>query len=123
MATQREPGPGPIRKREWTSIAAKYLAGRRVILHTDGARAYKLKVDQVVHCNVVHKKTKVKKNGKVYWEKPRYTKIYDLMLPTGQKFKVTSGTQIIDRCWRHLRSHLQYTARAPGNPIMTRKMR
>ena len=59
----------------------------------------------------------------VYWEKPRYTKIYDLMLPTGQKIKVKSGTQIIERFWRHLRSHLQYTARAPGNPIMTRKTR
>ena len=45
------------------------------------------------------------------------------MLPTGQKIKVKSGTQIIDRFWRHLRSHLQYTARAPGNPIMTRKTR
>ena len=61
MTTQPAPGPGPIRKREWTSIAAKYLAGRGVILHTDGARAYKLKVDQVVHCNVVHKKNKGQK--------------------------------------------------------------
>ncbi|OLQ12516.1 hypothetical protein AK812_SmicGene3590 [Symbiodinium microadriaticum] len=59
-----------------------------VILHSDGARAYKLKVPGVMHCNVVHKKTKVKVNGKVRWMKPHYTKVYSLKLPTGDQIKV-----------------------------------
>ncbi|CAE7809617.1 unnamed protein product [Symbiodinium necroappetens] len=60
----------------------------KVILHSDGARAYKLKVPGVMHCNVVHKKTKVKVNGKVRWMKPLYTKVYSLKLPTGDQIKV-----------------------------------
>ena len=61
---KRAPGPGAMRKVEWKPIATKHLANRKVILHSDGARAYKLKVPGVMHCNVVHKKTKVKVNGK-----------------------------------------------------------
>lgn len=49
--------------------------------------------------------------------------MYDLKLPDGQKLTVKSGTQIIDRCWRHLRDHLRYTPRKPGNPILERKIR
>ncbi|CAE7422532.1 unnamed protein product [Symbiodinium pilosum] len=74
-AKKRAPGPGPIRKRDWKPIAKKHLEGKNVILHTDGARAYKMKLSQVI------------------WEKPRYTKIYKLKLPTGQKLTVKSGTQ------------------------------
>ena len=67
------PGPGPITKRDWAPIAKrdwapiakKVLANRKAILHSDGARAYKLKLPQVLHCNVVHKTKKVKINGKV----------------------------------------------------------
>ena len=58
------PGPGPIRKRDWKPVAKQYLEVRRMVLHTDGARAYKLKLDQVERCNVVHKKKQVKANGR-----------------------------------------------------------
>ena len=34
-----------------------------------------------------------------------------------------ASTQIIDRCWRHLREYLRYATRKPGNPILTRKIR
>ncbi|CAE7394603.1 unnamed protein product [Symbiodinium pilosum] len=61
---QRSPGPGPIRKRDWSAIGNRHLANRKVILHSDGARAYKLKLPQVMHCNVVHQKKKAKINGK-----------------------------------------------------------
>ncbi|OLQ09706.1 hypothetical protein AK812_SmicGene6651 [Symbiodinium microadriaticum] len=64
LTKPRSPGPGPIRKRDWKPVAKQYLEGRRIVLHTDGARAYKLKLDQVQHCNVVHKKKQVKVNGK-----------------------------------------------------------
>ena len=45
----RAPGPGAIRKRDWAPIAQKHLANRNVVLHTDGARAYKLKLPGVLH--------------------------------------------------------------------------
>ena len=63
----RAPGPGPIRKRDWKPIAHKHLLGRRVILHTDGARAYKMKLDKVIHCNVVHKQKKKIVRGKAWY--------------------------------------------------------
>ncbi|CAE7826793.1 unnamed protein product, partial [Symbiodinium sp. CCMP2592] len=95
----------------------------KVVLHSDGARAYKLKVPGVMHCNVIHKKKKVKVDGKVRWVKPHYTKVYSLKMPTGDQMKVKSGTQIIDRFWGLLRSHIKHTARTPGSPILTRKIR
>ena len=64
MTKKRAPGPGPIRKRDWRPIAQRHLAGKGVILHTDGARAYKMKLAQVIHCNVVHQKKKTNVNGK-----------------------------------------------------------
>ncbi len=54
----RAPGPGPIRKRDWAPLARRHLEGKKVILHTDGARAYTLKVPGVLHDNVVHMKKK-----------------------------------------------------------------
>ncbi|CAK0826659.1 unnamed protein product [Prorocentrum cordatum] len=55
-AKRGAPGPGPIRKRDWAPVASKWLKNRRVILHTDGARSYKMKVGDVLHDWVVHKK-------------------------------------------------------------------
>ena len=58
------PGPGPIKKRDWVPIANKYLKNKNVVLHSDGARAYKMTFPGVIHCNVVHKKKKQMVNGK-----------------------------------------------------------
>ena len=55
--------------------------------------------------------------------KPHYTKVYSLKLPTGDQIKVKSGTQIIDRFWGLLRSHIKHTDRTPGSPTLTRKIR
>ena len=55
----RAPGPGPIKKTDWAPIAAKFLKNTKVILHTDGAKSYRLKttpVDRILHDWVVHKK-------------------------------------------------------------------
>ena len=41
--TPRAPGPGPTFLTDWEPIAEKHLKGRKVFLHTDGVRAYKLK--------------------------------------------------------------------------------
>ena len=64
LTTPRSPGPGAIRRRDWEPIARKHLLNRSVVLHTDGARAYKLKLPGVLHDNVVHKKKKIQVNGK-----------------------------------------------------------
>ena len=60
----RAPGPGPMRKRDWAPTASKYLKGCNVVLHTDGARAYKLKLDGVIHDNVCHSKKRIGHGGR-----------------------------------------------------------
>ena len=126
----------------------KHIAGRKVILHSDGARAYKLRLPDVRHCNVVRKKKRIVINGKAsnsdlncfncllrdlldsvipvcqaVWVKPHYTKQYDVKLPDGKKVRVKSGAQIIDRFWNTLRSHLKHTNRIPGSQVLLRKLR
>ena len=108
-AKRRAPGPGPIRKRDWAPKASRWLKHRRVILHTDGARSYKLKIDGVLHDWVVRKKKRVKLGGKWVWLKPAFTKIRyhnvpDQSKPRGTKrLWVKCGTQVIDRAWGELR--------------------
>ena len=75
MTKARAPGPGPIQKSDWTPIATRFLKNKQVILHTDGARTYKLHVPGVLRDNVVHKKKRVLVQGKYTWVKPHYTKV------------------------------------------------
>lgn len=107
LTAKRSPGPGPITRRDWAPIAARHLKDREVILHTDRARAYKMKINGVIHDNVVHKKKKVIVKGKARWVKPHYTKVYVHKLPNGKEVKVRAGTQIIDRFWGMLRQTLR----------------
>ena len=103
VTSARSPGPGPIAKRDWKPVAKKFLEGRSVILHTDGAKAYKTKIPGVIHDNVVHKKKRIVVRGKAVWVKPHYTKTRTHKLPTGKTVTVKAGTQIIDRFWGHIR--------------------
>eukprot|EP00971_Amphidinium_carterae_P135495 2684628-Amphidinium_carterae.1 len=68
----RAPGPGPIRKTEWAQIAERAFQPlvRPIVMHTDSAKAYQLKLKNVHHTKVVHQKKKV--NG--VWIKPYFTK-------------------------------------------------
>ena len=91
--------------------------------HTDGARAYKLKISGVIHDNVVHKKKRVIIKGKAKWIKPHYTKIYKHKLPDGKHVVVKAGTQIIDRFWGLLRQSLKHICRKPGSVLLQRKIR
>ena len=34
----RAPDPGPLLKRDWQPIAAKYVEGQRVVMHADSAK-------------------------------------------------------------------------------------
>ena len=119
----RAPGPGPITKRDWKPAAKKFLQGKDVILHTDGAKAYKMKIPGVLHDNVMHKKKKVIVKGKQVWVNPKYTKGWTHQLPTGQKFRVKAGTQIIDRFWGHLRAYLKHAPRKIGSSALAVKVR
>jgi hypothetical protein len=123
---RRAPGPGPIRKRDWAPLARKWLKGRSVILHTDGARSYKLKVDGVKHDWVVHSRKSVTINGVQRWVKPHYSKLRWHMVEDGaqkKKLWVKSGTQIIDRCWQGLRKHLGTLSTGPKSKALTHKVR
>ena len=103
----RAPGPGAVQKVEWRPIASKHLKGRHIILHTDAARSYTVKVDQVLHDNVVHAKKRKIINGKPTWVRPTYVKVVSHRLPgTSKMVKVKAGTQIIDRAWRFLKQRL-----------------
>ncbi|CAE7843474.1 unnamed protein product, partial [Symbiodinium microadriaticum] len=100
------PGPGPIKKRDWAPVARKHLMNKNVVLHSDGARAYTMEFPGIKHCNVVHKKKRQVVNGKAVWVRPHYTKNYVIDIPEQGKVTVKSGTQIIDRFWGTLRTHL-----------------
>ncbi|CAK0830227.1 unnamed protein product, partial [Prorocentrum cordatum] len=120
---RRAPGPGPIRKRDWKPIAKRHLENREVVLHTDGAKAYKLKIPKVLHDNVVHMKKKVTLRGVARWIKPKYSEVVAHRLPTGEQMYTKSGTQIIDRFWSHLRKHLQSRTHRVGTLAATRRIR
>ena len=96
---ERAPGPGPITLALWRPIAAQYLSGRALILHTDSARAYKERIPMVRHTSVVHQLKKVGKK----WIQPSFVKTFMMRLPGGKKVKIRSGTQTIDGFWTHLR--------------------
>lgn len=120
---RRAPGPGPIRKRDWKPIADKVLKNRNVVLSTDGARTYRLKVPGVLHTWVIHKKKRIYIAGKWKWVRPNYVKLFTHTLPTGKKLKVKGGTQIIDRFWGFLRRHLGQMNRQPGSATLARRIR
>jgi hypothetical protein len=103
----RAPGPGAVRKVEWKPLAKKWLQGRQIILHTDSAKSYKLKVPDVLHDRVVHKKKRVKVGTKFRWIAPKYVEMQRHKVPGSKKvIKCKSGTQIIDRCWKFLKARL-----------------
>ncbi|CAK0883637.1 unnamed protein product [Prorocentrum cordatum] len=127
-AKRRAPGPGPIRKRDWAPAASKWLKNRRVILHTDGARSHKMKVDDVLHDWVVHKKKRVQVGGKRVWLKPAFTKVRyhdvpDENKPSGTKrLWAKRGTQLIDRAWGDLRKAVgKGNAKTVGSVLLRNK--
>ena len=81
---------------EWKALANKLLRSRRVVLHTDSAKSYKLKVDGVIHDRVVHCNKRVQVNGTFRWLKPHYVKLVTHKIPHSERtITVKSGTQIV----------------------------
>ena len=68
----KAPGPGAIRKVEWRALARKHLKDRCVILHTDAAKSYRLRMPGVLHDHVRHCKKRQKIKGKWVWKAPTY---------------------------------------------------
>jgi hypothetical protein len=115
LTTKRAPGPGPIKKLDWAPLAKKHMEGKKVVFHTDSAKAYKLRVRNVLHDRVVHKKKKIIVKGKTFWTKPKYVQLKSHKLPGGKSLKVKTGTQVIDRCWRFLKERLHDVHAPPGS--------
>ena len=65
----------------------------------------------------------VKRNGKFVWLQPKYVKLFSHKLPDGRVLKVKGGTQVIDRCWRHIRSFLGSRAHKFGSMGMRNRIR
>jgi hypothetical protein len=124
---RRAPGPGPIRKRDWRPLARRWLHGRRVILHTDGAKTYLMKIDGVKHDWVVHSRKRMVINGRSIWVKPKFSKVrWHNIAPYGapkKKLWVKCGTQIIDRAWGMLRKHKGSLGTGPNSLALKRRIR
>ena len=119
----RSPGAGAIRKRECKPLARKWLVNRHVVLHSDGARSYKLKVQGVVHDAAVHKSNRKIVKGKVVWIKPNYSKVEKHILPGRHVLFVKSGTQIVDRFWQKARKHIKHSGLPVGSPGLRVRIR
>ena len=103
ITVARAPGPGAIKKSDWKPFLLGRLQNRRVILHSDGARSYKMRAPGVLHDTIVHARKRVKLGGKWVWTRPQFSKVVSHKLPTGGAIKVKAGTQIIDRAWQLLK--------------------
>jgi len=99
------------------------LQGRHIILHTDGARAYKTKVNGVAREAIAHCKKRARTKGKRSWKDPVYTKLVVQTLPDGTKVRVKAGTQIIDNSWRSIKSCLKGLSLKPGSLRMVAAIR
>ena len=104
-------------------MAKKHLQNRMVILHSDGARTYKLKVPGLLHDMAIHKKKLVIRNGQRIWLNPKYSELRTHTTPDNTTVHVKTGTQIIDRFWQHLRSHLGRMKRTTGSSTLEARIR
>ena len=120
---QRAPGPGAIKRIDWAPFARTHLQNRNVILHTDKAKAYAMKIPGLLHDSVRHGKKRVKVGGKWVWKKPVYTKLRLHKLPDGRKVRVKAGTQIIDRAWRFILAHMVGVSAPPGSRTLAAVVR
>ena len=125
LTVSKAPGPGAIRRVEWKTIGQKHLENRRVVLHTDSAKSYKLALPGVIHDRVVHCKKRVRKNGKLVWLQPKYVTLVKHVVPkTKRKLTVKSGTQVVDRCWRFLKDRVQINQHCrAGSKLLRAKLR
>ncbi|CAK0822912.1 unnamed protein product [Prorocentrum cordatum] len=109
------PGPGAIKKTDWAPFLQSRLEKRKVTLHSDGARSYKMRASGLVHDHVVHCEKRKKIGRKWVWLKPVHSKVVTHKLPDGSKIRVKAGTQITDRAWRSIRTLIGTRTDLPGS--------
>ena len=117
---------GRSKKVDCPPVAKKYLQHKKVILHTGGAKSYRLKttfVDGILHDRVVHKKKKITVGGKTVWVRPKYVRLFVHKLPDGRVLCTKGGTQIIDRFWQFLRAHIGTRSDKVDSSSMTARVR
>ena len=89
------------------ALADKWLRNKQVVLHTDAAKSYRMKVAGIIHDNVVHQRKKVKVKGVWKWQLPKYVRLVSHSIPgSKKKMTVKAGTQVIDRAWRFLKERI-----------------
>ncbi|CAK0871222.1 unnamed protein product [Prorocentrum cordatum] len=104
---------------DWAPLSKKWLKGRNVTFHTDGAKSYKLKQPGVVHDWVVHQKKRKPVNG----NKKRYHDVPEpLSAGAKKRIWVKTGTQITDGIWRELRRFVG-KKKAVGSALVKQKVR
>ena len=123
VTVKRSPGPGPVKKVDWAPFAEKHLANKRIVLHTGSAKTYLLKVDGMLHDNVVHKKKKKFIKGKFVWFRPKYTKLFVHKIPGGRTLHVKGGTQVVDRVWRFVEDGMKGQTAKVGSVTIAAKIR
>ena len=110
ITVKRASGPGAVRRVEWKKLAQDLWRDCLIVLHTDSAKSYKLKVPGVLHDRVVHCKKRVKVRGKWRWLQPHYVRLVRHKIPgaKGKALMVKSGTQIVERVWRFLKDRINH---------------
>ena len=95
-----------------------------MIFHTDSAKAYKLKLPNVVHDSVVHQKNAAKK-GEVAMDQAVLREDEDSQAPWWQAPQRQARTAAqIDRCWKFIKERLAKGARVrAGSVTLNRKIR
>ncbi|CAK0887243.1 unnamed protein product [Prorocentrum cordatum] len=117
------PGPGAIKKTDWAPLLKSRLKKRKVILHSDGARSYKMRASGLARDHVVHCKKREKIGRKWVWLKPVYSMAVTHKLPDGSKIRVKAGTQIIDRAWRSIKTFIGTRTDLPGSRRLAASVR
>ena len=119
----KAPGPGAITKSDWKPFLLSRLQHQKVILHSDGARSYKIRAEGVLHDWVVHARKRKKIGGKWVWLKPTFTKLVRHKLPEGGSILVKGGTQIVDRAWQFLKEHIGSRTLKPKSRALASRIR
>jgi len=122
----RAPGPGAISKHDWTRLGKKHLANRKVIFHTDSARAYKLKASSSRCCPRLSHPSQEESQGQwqVAVDKAKLRQDENPQAARGKSSKVKCGTQHIDRCWRFIKDRVSKGTRTrAGFASLRRKIR
>ena len=76
---------------------------KKVVLHTDSARAYESFLDGIAKIRVVHQ---VKRDSQGVLHKPHFTKVEHIRISDDTVISVVAGTQYVDGFWKHLRQEV-----------------